>query len=137
MYFLSIYINLRGKLTNNLALAHLCLYTFLLVQHSSVLGTARQNRYRFSSKQLKSTTYNHISGCPIQSFQGLSRGTYVSVGDRGALPAHHRSDLAALGSGVEVVTGALERDALYLALDTNLARSEKKKKISQGFQYLL
>ena len=60
-----------------------------------------------------------------------SQGAYVSVGDRGALPAHDRSDLAALWSGVEVVTRALERDALHLALDTNLARSEKKS--AKGF----
>ena len=56
-----------------------------------------------------------------------TRGAYVSVGDRGALPANDCSDLAALRSGVEVVTRALERDALYGALDTNLARSEKTK----------
>jgi len=49
-------------------------------------------------------------------------GPHVSVGDRGALPAHHRPDLAALGPGVEVVAGALEGDPLHDALDTNLAQ---------------
>lgn len=46
--------------------------------------------------------------------------SYVSVGDRSALAAHHSPDLAALGSGVEIVLRALEGDSLHVALDPDL-----------------
>lgn len=46
--------------------------------------------------------------------------SYVSVRNRGALAAHDGADLAALRSGVEVFSGALEGDSLHTALDTNL-----------------
>lgn len=49
-----------------------------------------------------------------------SIGSYISVGDWSALPAHHRTDLAALGSGMEVVAGGLEGDPLHGAFNTDL-----------------
>ena len=45
---------------------------------------------------------------------------YISIRHRRALPAHYSPDLAALGTGVEVVTGTLVGDSLYLALNTDL-----------------
>lgn len=46
--------------------------------------------------------------------------SYISVGDWSALSAHHGTDLAALGSGMEVVAGVLEGDPLHGALNTDL-----------------
>lgn len=51
--------------------------------------------------------------------------TYISVGDWSALPAHHGTDLAALGSGMEVVAGGLEGDPLHGALNTDLSTDVK------------
>lgn len=74
--------------------------------------------------------------CSRWGFQTLEthaelRAPHVSVGDRGALPAHHRPDLAALGPGVEVVARALEGDALHVALDTNLAQEVSSTNLRQ------
>lgn len=46
--------------------------------------------------------------------------SYVSIGNWSALPTHDCTDLAALGSGMEVVTGGLVGDPLYSALNTDL-----------------
>lgn len=58
-------------------------------------------------------------------------GPYVSVGNGTALWAHRSPDLAALWSGVEILSGHLDGKSLHSTLDPNLKIESKLEKSSE------
>lgn len=127
------------KLTSSRVLAPLCPCTSPPVLHSSVSDTEGPDKTFAESNVSKCLqaiylqmltgkhtntpqkhTREHAFVCTQTNWLKRRVCPHISVGNRTALWAHCSADLAAPGSGVEILSGHMGGESLHFALNPNL-----------------